>query len=53
MDIYAVIQEQKAVSAYFPCKQMMCLALHDSMICKRCSFECDLGKYSTRSMNKV
>ena len=22
-------------------------------ICKRCSFECDMGKYSTRSMNKV
>ena len=23
------------------------------MICKQCSFECDMGKYSTRSMNKV
>ena len=22
-------------------------------ICKRCSFECDMGKYSTRSINKV
>ena len=22
-------------------------------ICKRCSFECDMGKYSTRSTNKV
>ena len=24
-----------------------------NMICKRCSFECDMGKYSTRPMNKV
>ena len=24
-----------------------------SVICKRCSFECDMGKYSTRPMNKV
>ena len=24
-----------------------------SRICKRCSFECDMGKYSTRSMHKV
>ena len=23
------------------------------MICKRCSFECDMGKYSSISMNKV
>ena len=22
-------------------------------ICKRCSFECDMAKYSTRPMNKV
>ena len=25
----------------------------DDKICKRCSFECDMGNYSTRSMNKV
>ena len=23
------------------------------MICKQCSFECDIGKYSPRPMNKV
>ena len=23
------------------------------MICKRCSFECDMGKYSTRTVNRV
>ena len=29
-----------------------CRRSHD-MICKRCSFECDMGKYSTRPMNEV
>ena len=27
--------------------------LYDSSICKRCLFECDMVKDSTRSMNKV
>ena len=27
--------------------------LTNTLICKRCSFECDMGKYSTRFMNKV
>ena len=27
--------------------------LHSNMICKRCSFECDMRKYSTCPMNKV
>ena len=26
---------------------------YHAKICKRCSLECDMGKYSTRSMNKV
>ena len=29
------------------------LTFYIVMICERCSFECDIGKYSTRPMNKV
>ena len=35
---------------------VQCIVLYYSVmytICKRCSFECDMGKYSTRSMNMV
>ena len=37
---------------------LMCPRLHFyelkiNKMCKRCSFECDMGKYSSRSMNKV
>ena len=38
---------------YSVCTHWACASDRHHKISKRCSFECDMGKYSTRSMNKV
>ena len=50
------VRSLMAHSLIVPCvfsAMLMKYGVYPLMICKRCSFECDIGKYSTCSMNKV
>ena len=46
-------RQTSVITCTYSSNQLRLYRVRPNKICKRFSFECDMGKYSTRSMNKV